>query len=180
MGRKLYLLILCVFALALDVTAQGQVTKCQLKERSLNRYEKAGPYTVLPTAENAASVEAEMRDFLWQHWHKRQLGYLSATFYSKEGDATTSSYFVEPDKFGNWHIEVVIESTRLVRSGIRGNQSSKNKTRKTCYAAFSIERVEVRDKVGQSSLIIPEEDNRSPQSYTLRLKDRNGTVLTEI
>src|SRR2546426_888613 len=94
----------------------------QKKMRDLSLYEKIGPYTLELTidAQARASKEAEIREFLWNHWQRRRLGQVAVTRYSREGEPSTSAYFVEPDEKGIWHIAVKIDRTLVDRGDSKG------------------------------------------------------------
>lgn len=149
----------------------------QAKMRDLSRYDKAGPYTIELNldAQARANIEAEVREFLWNHWQQRRLGYVSVTRYSKEGEPSASSYFVEPDGKSVWLIAVKIDR-KLVDRG--GSKSQRHESVE--YGAYFVERVEVpKDGLTQRA-VIPDGERRSPQSYRLTLKDEKGKSLTEI
>lgn len=149
----------------------------RLAQRNLDLYERAGPFTLDLDldSQSRTNTEAEIREFLWKHWHQRRLGHLVATWYSKEGEPSTSAYFVEPDEKGIWHIAITINRTLVERTG------SKRQLQNTIeYDAYSIERVDVSKGTLGRSIAIPEGETRSPQSYRLRLKDKHEEVLTEI
>lgn len=149
----------------------------QAKMRDLSLYDKAGPYTIelRLDAQARANIEAKIREFLWNHWHQHRLGHLVATRYSKEGEPSTSSYFVELDGKGIWHIAVKIDRTLVDRGG------SKSQYQKSVeYEAYTVERIEVPEDGLTQRVVIPKGETRSPQSYRLVLKDEKGKALAEI
>ena len=145
--------------------------------RDLSRYEKAGPYTIelKLDAQARAKLEADIREFLWNHWQQRRLGHVMVTQYSKEGEPSTSSYFVEPDEKGIWHITVKIDRTLVDRGGSKSQHQESVE-----YEAYLVERIEVPKDGLTARVSIPEGEMRSPQSYLLALKDKTGKALTEI
>jgi hypothetical protein len=147
------------------------------KLRDLILYESAGPFTVKLDldAQSRANIEAEIRDFLWRHWHQHRLGHLTATFFSREGEPSTSFYFVEPGEQRSWHIAVKINRRLADRSGSRKQYNQTNE-----YTAYSVDRIEVPEGGLKVRVVIPVEDLRAPQSYRLVLKDKQGKVLVEI
>src|SRR4030095_525617 len=48
-------------------------------------------------------VLSKARQFLWQHWKNRRLGYLTLTGHSVDA-SSTSHVFVEPDNDGRWRV----------------------------------------------------------------------------
>lgn len=149
----------------------------QAKMRNLARYDKAGPYTIelRLDAQARSNIEANVREFLWSHWHQRRLGHVAVTRYSKEGEPSTSSYFIEPDERGVWHIAVKIGRTLVDRG-----DSKSQRYESVEYEAYSVERIEVPKGGLTQSAVIPEREARTPQSYRLALKDERGKALTEI
>ena len=91
-----------VFASALSVEAGP---------RDLARYETLGPYVLherVLTAADRALVDSQMRDFLLRCWQQHRLGRLITLRFSIEGLPTRTTYYIEPDASGGWH--VVVES----------------------------------------------------------------------
>ena len=144
--------------------------------RDLSRYDKAGPYVVdLKVGADARSkIEAQVREFLWDHWRRRRLGHLASKGYSKEGEPSTSSYFIEPDQAGIWHISVTIERTRFARGGAKGEWQERHE-----YCAYSLERIEVPNDGLTPRIPIPDGESRPPGEYRLVLKDSGGKTINE-
>ena len=145
--------------------------------RDLSRYDRGGPYALELglDAQTRANREAEVREFLWNHWHQRGLGYVTVTQYSKEGEPSTSSYFVEPDEKGVWQIAIKIDRMLVDRDGTKSQHYESVE-----YDAHFVERIEVpKDRLTQN-VVIPEGKIRAPQSYRLALKDEKGKTLTKI
>jgi hypothetical protein len=149
----------------------------QAKMRDLSRYEKAGPYTMelKLDAKARAKLESDIREFLWNHWQQRRPGQVTITRYSREGEPSTSSYFVEPDEKGVWHIAVKIDRTLVDRGGSTGQHQESVE-----YDAYSVERIEVPHDGLKPRIVIPRDEMRAPQSYRLVFKDFEGKFLAEI
>lgn len=149
----------------------------QAKMRDLSGYEKAGPYTIELNldAPARANIEAEVREFLWNHWQQRRLGYVRVTLFSKEGEPSASSYFVEPDEKSAWRIAVKIDRTMVNRG-----DSKSQRHESVEYGAYFVERIEVPKDGLTHRAVLPDGERRSPQSYRLALKDEKGKSLTEI
>lgn len=174
--RWLTLAASSIMILSCNPTTQSRSLQ-QAKMRDLSRYEKAGPYTIelKLDAQARAKLEADIREFLWNHWQQRRLGHVMVTQYSKEGEPSTSSYLVEPDEKGVWHIAVKTDRTLIDRGGVKSQRRESVE-----YAAYSVERIEVPKDGLTPSVVIPEGETRTPQSYRLALKDEKGKALTEI
>jgi photosystem II stability/assembly factor-like uncharacterized protein len=146
-------------------------------KRVLDQYDNGGHYTIRLNTDAAtrSRQEASIREFLWQHWRGQRYGRISATWYSREGEPSTSSFFVEPDAGGNWNLSV-----EIIRS-LNGRGGSSWQSRESVnYSAYSVERIEIPKDGLTPRTTIPKEQPRSPESYRLMLKDRNGKILTEI
>jgi hypothetical protein len=164
-----------ILILSCNPTTQSSSLQ-QAKMRDLSRYNQAGPYSIelkLDT-QTRNKIEAEIREFLWNHWRQHVLGYIVATWHSKEGEPSTSSYFIEPSEKGTWRI--VIQINRMLIGG--GSKSQYHDSVE--YEAYSVERVEVPKDGLSQRVTISEKEVRSPQTYRLVLKDERGKVLAEI
>lgn len=152
-------------------------TKEQAKMRNLSLYEKSGPYTIelKHSAKERAGIEAKIREFLWYQWRQRHLGQVTVTQFSKEGEQSISSYFVEPDESGAWHVYVKIDR-KLIDRGEAKSQFDESIE----YTAYILDRIEIPKDRLTPHVVIPREDIREPQKYRLTLKDKNGKVIIEI
>ena len=148
----------------------------QKKPRDLSLYEKAEPYTleIMLDRQTRATKEGEIREFLWNHWQQRKLGQLTVTRFSREGEPTASSYFIEPDEKGAWRIAVRIDRTLVARGGLKGQRQESLE-----YSAYTVDRVEF-PKSGLTPRVLNPKQVRLPQSYRLALKDEKGETLPEI
>jgi hypothetical protein len=90
---------------------QGKST-AQGARSDVAAYDRAGPYELNNDLHphDADKILGEIRGFLWEHWKERRLGLVKATFFSIEGDHTSSSFFVEPNAKNSWRITVESES----------------------------------------------------------------------
>jgi hypothetical protein len=151
---------------------QSASSESKKVERNLNRYEKAGPYVVRNhPVPDRARLEAEIRGFLWKHWSARRLGMLVATGFNMEGDPTTSTYFVEPDKKGRWVIHV--ESSSTIAALLPKGEEPRRMKHEETYLELS--RVELLDDAPAQQVPIPDDDTRPPEKYKLRLKQEGIT-----
>jgi hypothetical protein len=142
----------------------------QAHGRNLSLYDKSGPHIIKPghDAQTRSSIESTIREFLWNHWGQRRLGYLVVSRYSKEGESITYSYYLEPDKKGVWHIQVTINRHLSVPGGSKTRYKETDK-----YAVYSVERLRI-SKAGV------EEETIKPERYRLILKDQKGRVRAEL
>lgn len=76
-----------------------------MKSRSgLVGYEKGGPYTLEHF--QLTKGRTELRDFLWNHWHKHIKGIAEARAGTVDAGTLTLLYVVQPDSQGRWGINV--------------------------------------------------------------------------
>lgn len=167
--------ILSSFIVIVLMFAQDQAG--QNKGRDLGLYDKAGPFIVGQgkAGEHPGEDLAAIREFLWEHWHKQRLGHLAATFYSKEGEASVHSFFVEPDVANHWIVLVETHSKRYSR-----RPESKRFWRENRRSSYNVlERIEPLKDGMTSPVTIPGQKARQPETYWLRLKNkRTGEQLT--
>lgn len=144
-------------------------------QRDLRVYDKAGPYYVQSNldAKDRATVLANIRQFIWQHWSKRTLGYVVSTFYSKEGEPITYAFFIEADEKGNWRVAVEIDRLLVARG-----ESKKRYAKTDNFEVDAVQRIDVLE----NGMIrtIPEDVPREPRSFKLRLVDDQGNVRFEV
>jgi hypothetical protein len=166
MSNKLVLIITLGLIIQSGLSMQNK-SFGQQGRRNLAAYDKSGPYSIdnEPPFEKREKMAGEIRGFLWEHWKEQRLGLVKATFFSIEGDHTSSSFFVEPDAKGRWRIAVESESniSALLPKG-------RKPQREITHDDYDlIDRVEA---TGESSApSIPEQEVRQPQTYRLRLKN---------
>ena len=143
----------------------------QRAKRDLASYDQAGPYELNNDLHphDADKILGEIRGFLWEHWKEKQLGLVKATFFSIEGDQTSSSFFVEPDAKGSWCVKV--ESVSVTAALLR--KGSKPRREITHEKYDEIERLELMSGNSATSILIPAQAMRQPQTYKLRLRNRH-------
>jgi hypothetical protein len=94
---------LAFFTFVLAASAQEP---CRyMKARSgLVGYEKGGPYTLEHF--QLTKGRTELRDFLWNHWHKHIKGSAEASAGTVDAGTVTVLYVVQPNAQGQWGINV--------------------------------------------------------------------------
>jgi hypothetical protein len=167
---------LAVLAASACLPLAGGAQRDRAMRRDVKRYDQAGPYVLdLKVGADARSkIEAQVREFLWGHWRRRRLGHLVFTAYSKEGEPSTSSYFVEPDQEGIWRIAVTIERRSVARGGMKGEWQKRYE-----YCAYSLERIEPPVDGLTPRALIPHDESRPPDGYRLVFKDSGGKTINE-
>src|SRR5215210_2806473 len=139
MSVELVSILTACFILQCGLTMQGK-SSGQGARRDLAAYDQAGPYELNNDLHphDADKSLGEIRGFLWEHWKERRLGLVKATFYSIEGDHTSSSFFVEPDAKSSWRIAV--ESTSIISALVPKRRKPRREITHETYD--EIERVE--------------------------------------
>jgi hypothetical protein len=64
-------------------------------------YDTLGP---LDGDQNPMPVIERVTKFVVTHWQQHRRGYVEFTLYSKEGEPTTSRWYIEPSADGRWQI----------------------------------------------------------------------------
>ncbi len=148
------------------------------RPRDMAKYAEAGPYVVPPRnhQEARAKVEGEIREFLWQHWRDRTMGSLVASWAGPQRN--TYTFFVEPCVGGDWHIEVN-EDLYVMKAAVHVGPPTypPPKRVKRTYDARGVRRIAQIEGRVQTGETIPEDEQRSPESYQLVLTDRDGMVV---
>jgi hypothetical protein len=172
--RKFWLLaILVLFKLNSIVPAYSPQTE---RSRDSGRYETAGPYVLDLTlnGRDRDTLNAAIRQFIWEHYRSHRLAHVKVTQYSKEGEPSISSYFVEDEKDGAWHVRVEIYRKLIDRR----NTSQIHETNDR-FDAFALQRVRV---AGPAGVQVPLADSEPIPStgYRLKLLGKDQELLTEI
>ena len=174
MSFKLVLIFTSFSILQFTLIVQ-QKSLGQRARRDLSAYDQAGPYELNNDIHprNSDLILGEIRGFLWEHWKQRRLGVVKATFFSIEGDQTSSSFFVEPDSKGSWSIKV--ESLSTI-SALLGKRSTAR--REVTHEVYNeIERIEATTGNSASLVLIPAEAIRQSHTYRLRLRNKHTNSL---
>ena len=101
-----------IYAMSCFALSAQPKPRNQTPVRNISKYDTIDPFVLgnEPAFESDYKAMEEIRSFVWEHWHGRRRGWLSATFYTIEGDKTVSKFFVEPDENGVWHLIIESES----------------------------------------------------------------------
>jgi hypothetical protein len=91
--------------LSLTLVANADDACRYMKERSaLSGYDTGGPYKL--DHFKLTKGRMDLRDFLWNHWHKRIRGVAEAKVGTVDAGTVTALYVVQPDMHGHWGIDV--------------------------------------------------------------------------
>jgi hypothetical protein len=146
------------------------------RPRDLGRYETAGPYVLDVTlnGRDRDTINAVIRQFIWEHYRSHRLAYVEVTQYSKEGEPSISSYFVEAEKNGAWHLRVEIHRRLIDRRDTTQVHETIDR-----LDAFALQRVRV---AGAGVVQVPLADSEPIPStgYRLKLLGKDRELLTEM
>lgn len=154
-----------------------EVANSQQMIRNLDHYETLPPVELPLTLDwnTRRTMEGKIRQFLWDHWHLHRLGHANVVAFSKEGDVSRTSYFIEPDTSGIWRVVVNIERDLVARPG------SKSKRVTTNFDAYSLERIQFESGDDSSKEHILSTDVVcSGELYRLGFKNKAGKLLTRM
>lgn len=144
-------------------------TEAHQTDRDLSQYDRAGPYTIPYSGPANSKAAARMRDFIWQHWSAKRLGYVTVFYGTAEGNLGPTEYYIEPDYRGSW----CVSSHWKVRSKFPGlKATSYSGSEKAC----DVKRVKIS---GRSEPFSPNAKLRG-QDYRLLLSDTDGKVVREL
>jgi hypothetical protein len=148
------------------------------QEQYLEKYEYGKSYNFTSRNRILGGVweeqQNQIREFLWEHWKAHHLGYLDETHRNLEGEMTTVRYYIEACNPVDW---CVVEFFRGVRNE-RGTKGLRWMTTR-CVTAIKLMRIDKRSSLSGITVEIPEDEIRSPDSYLLRLYDKDGKVIRE-
>ena len=89
----------------------GVTSKDVAQKRDLTRYEDGGHFfcggrfggASMGPSELEECDRVRIRNFIWNHWQNKTMGYVVFTGNSVDA-VSTSHIFIEPDKNGKWHV----------------------------------------------------------------------------
>lgn len=164
-----YLVLLLLLFAFLPTQAQ------ETPKRDLKFYDDGGKFDFgwATDYKTHQEMKPRLREFLWTHWSRKKLGRVSAVFYTYEGDPTTTTYYIEPNKNGQWIIVAEYKQICCVLYQLEKKKRKPiTKFGKDIYEI--IDRIERNDKlaIDDISEIVPTTEQREPNLYLLRLRKR--------
>lgn len=146
------------------------------QKRDLAGYENGGTldfsWKVAPRHEE---LRTKLREFLWEHWKQKQLGFIVATFYSSHGDYTTHKFFIEPDGDGRWRVVSEYEGECCVLAPIQKKKRKLERKEGTEFYDL-VERIVVKKDGKATWQVLSDQDNREADMYRLRLSRLHGKL----
>lgn len=72
--------------------------------RDLSLYDQAGPYDAQGGLDEYHKMKSEVRAFIWSRWREKRRGRVIVTLYTREGDPSINTFFIEPNAHGQWQV----------------------------------------------------------------------------
>ena len=165
--------------LLLVITSFGpEVGAQRFQKWDLARYENGGTLDFnWEVAPNHEEMKGRLREFLWERWRQKQLGFVVAILYSYHGDHTTHAFFVEPDANGRWRVVSEYEGECCVLYAMQKNKR-KPERKKGTENYDVVERVQETKDGEDSWRVLPEQDRRKADMYRLRLRQSQANKLS--
>ncbi len=138
----------------------GLTTKTISQNRDLSQYEKGGHVNcrkwMTKDKQSPQCNETAVRDFIWQMWSEKKLGYITISGDSVDS-LSTSHIFIEPDKKGNFQI---------VRRTVRWSAlPGANYWIQDDPKIISVVRVEDKPQKGQWTLILKDKSGKTSELF---------------
>jgi hypothetical protein len=145
--------------------------------RDLSKYKNIGPYVLGYTPElrkGFAEKQADIRELLWGAFRKHELAHVIVTIYSREGDKTVSSFFVEPDEDGRWCIQENLDRDMFDRNPEHRNRIQEHQRN----TAYYLKRIDINSEYDKRQYL-PDSANVTGHQYELELIDKDHKKITE-
>ena len=118
----------------------------------------------IPPATSIATAQSEVRAFVWQQYQSRKRAFVNLILYTKEGDLTWTTFYIEPGDEGRWIVIVAEDQYRTNRR--KGGFLPKRHSEQT---ASSVQRHKE-----------PATNAKGSDAYYLELLDTHGAVLQSL
>jgi hypothetical protein len=141
--------------------------------RDLSNFETRKPL-VQGVGQNPEPILVEARAWLWRQWWLEKLSYLKVTLHSKEGDETTTTYYIR--KTGQ-ALEVVIQTHRILIDRALHTGGRRPIVEDMMVVAADVERRLALKNNPDRKMEIPEGQEALPDSYELYFNDESGDNL---
>jgi hypothetical protein len=126
-------------------------------------------------AETSEAVRGQARAWIWHQWQERETSYLTVKIHD-EASEETSSYFIAPDKNGEW--EVTIQVHRIVRDE-NATASQLRVSESEVLVAPQVQRVEPTTDEMQLPRVFSKDEILPASKYRLQFLDYGSrTVAT--
>lgn len=146
------------------------------QDQYLEKYEygKSYEFTNRMSEQVWEEQKNQIREFLWECWKGRRSGYLDEKYRNLEGERTSVRFYIEACNSVDW---CVVKFTR-------GEQHDRTPTGRTwrdtrCTTAITLKRFDKRSSRSGITVEIAKDEIRPPDSYLLRLYDKEGKLICE-
>lgn len=141
--------------------------------RSLSHFETR-KLLIQGAGQSPNRILCEARAWLWQQWWLEKSSYLRVTLHSKEGDATTTTYFIR--KIGS-DLQVLIQTHRILVDRVTHPGAHNSTIEDEIVVASDVERrLALKDNPDRNTKV-PENQEAAPDSYELYFNDDSGDNL---
>jgi hypothetical protein len=137
---------------------------------SLSGFETRKPF-VQVAGQSPDPIVCEARAWLWRQWWLEKPSYLKVTLYSKEGDETTTTYFIR--KLGG-DLQVMIQTHRILVDRVPHSGARHPTVEDEVVVAADVERRLALKNSPDRKTNVPENQEASPDSYELYFNDDSG------
>jgi hypothetical protein len=141
--------------------------------RNVSDFETRAP-VIQEAGENPDSVFTEARAWLWQQWKLKKPSYLGVMLHSKEGDETTTTYFIR--KSGG-NLEVMILKHRVSVDRVPHPGSRRPAIDEIDVVAAHVERRMALKDSSDRQTSISDDQKALPDSYEIYFNDDAGNDL---
>jgi hypothetical protein len=141
--------------------------------RNLSDFETREPL-IQRAGQSPDPILCEARAWLWQQWWLEKSSYLKVTLHSKEGDVTTTTYFIR--KRGS-DLQVVIHRHQILVDRIPHPGARNSTVEDEIVIAADIERRLALKDNPDRNMKVPEDQKAAPDSYELYFNDDSGDNL---
>ena len=138
--------------------------------RNLSRFATRKPL-VQAVGQNPEPILSEARAWLWRRWLLRRQSDLKVTLHSKEGDETTTTYFMRRT---DDHLEVIIQVHRILADRAPHSGARRPLVEDEILVATDIERRLALEGNLERRTKLPADQGASPDSYELHFSDESG------
>jgi hypothetical protein len=116
-------------------------------------------------------ILCEARAWLWRQWRLEKPSYIKVILHSKEGDATTTTYFI---RRASSDLSLMIQTHRILADRVPHSGALRRSVEDEIVLAVDIERRLALKNNPDRKTKVPENQEVSPDSYELYFNDDSG------
>ncbi len=176
MKKLLALLVFSIVGCYAQLSNIQPVKDREVQEGAVEVFYRLGP---LPTQTEYLNIRAKVREFIWKTWNERQHGKLKLEPYTKEGNRTLVTFELMVTEGNIRRIDVSIERDYVGRNP-KSEFDKQNLKDFKRYSASDIDRVKIPKDGLVKRKTIPNDVTLPATKFLIRLKDKDGKVLSEM